>query len=243
MKDALTISLGRWILDNPKASKGDIESMRGTLLDQLAKEKLPPNKAKDLIHKGQVTHQYNYNGSKTWYPDAVIKDPVNGRRILTNIKTAQIKSLANDKNKTNDVNPTKDELFVEEELKASYNALVTGQPLPQKVKDLATALGITPYALLDSQHQLVSDENLDDKVNLSLFDGNANKFLVAQGFTEEGAQIIVESVGDFENIETAKAWLKENRPEAYRILTNPNSTPAQLERARFGYNTAVLKQG
>ena len=233
MKDALTASLGRWILENPKANKGQIEAMRNTLLDQLIKQKLPKGKAKDLISNGQVTGQYNFNGARTWYPDSVIKQPETGRRILTNIKTAQIRALAKDKKQANDVNPAQDQLFVEEELKAAYNALVTGQPLPQKVKDLAEALGITPYALLDSQHQVVNQENLDDKVNLSLFNGDANKFLVAQGFTEEGAKIISETVTDFENIENAKGWLKINRPEAYRILTNPNSTPAQLERARL----------
>jgi len=242
MKDALTASLGRWILENPKANKGQIEAMRNTLLGQLIEQKLPKNKAKDLISNGQVTGQYNFNGARTWYPDSVIKQPETGRRILTNIKTAQIRALATDRNKANDVNPAQDQLLVEAEMETATKALTTGQPLPQKVIDLATALQITPYALLEGQASIAGIK-FDAVVNMSLFNGDANKFLVAQGFTEEGAKIIVEKATDFENIENAKGWLKINRPEAYRILTNPNSTPAQLERARFRYNTAVLKQG
>lgn len=85
----------------------------------------------------------------------VFTNPVTGREsvAVTGLTSAQIRDIQTDTNKDNDIDPTTDRVLTTSEMQGALDAIATGDlnGVPERVKQIAEALGYTPQALVIAQ--------------------------------------------------------------------------------------------
>ena len=136
--------MAQWIQSNPRAEAAQIRAEAQRYINQHVKERLQGVTLNQGVVEGFTYSQpRTYNNPNTQRPS----------RVLTNLETPQIVALNQDNDKDNDIDAYNDRLVTSEEFLAGVQALASGniEAIPQRIRDLAAAAGMTPRNLIYAQ--------------------------------------------------------------------------------------------
>ena len=242
MTERLQRHMAGYLTDHPDANPAQIREEIASWTDKNVKNLLQNASYED----GRVTGYNFYNPERAAIANSTFKDTSTGNPtyVLTGSNSIavvnRITELNQNQDPADDVDATRDRLVTKQEMVASMEAIEQGnlKAIPNRVKKMAHALGMTPQKLIQLQGKSQGID-LDARISAGQSTASNAGYFEAAGFTEKGAPILAQSIPPGQTVsmlEQTVEELKTSNPDAYRILRNPAARTSQVNRVEQQLN-------
>lgn len=232
IESRLSAHMQTWKQDNPNATQADYQK-EATSFVQSIKGEL---QGKDFsTYEPQAGRTYRRGDHSSWSPQ-------------------QITAVQNDKNKQNDIDPTKSYVLSVEETKEGMGEYIkgSGAVYSERIVQVADALGLTPEQLLERQgrlrfggrdYQRMVDARRrsieSDKAPVS--EENAPSVYESVGISPVASERVASVLGARSPADALAAvnHIRRSDPQGFAVLTNPNSSKREIDHVLRGAQTTL----